>query len=67
MDLIDKIAEFFDMPADSVVIDKAAGDVVFFRVIATHCTCNPADVKNSISINWEHYGLPGSLFSEVTK
>ena len=71
MDLIRKIAEFFDVPAYKVVIDKTAGDCVFFHVNgplhATHCACNPADVKNSMSINWEHYGLPESLFNEVTK
>ena len=69
MDLLAEIADFFDVPADTVVIDKTAGDVVFFHVISdqTYYTCTQADVKNSISVNWEHYGLPESLFSEVTK
>ena len=67
MDLLDEIAEFFDVPADKVVVDKTAGDVVFLHVIIgqTYYTCTPADVKNSISVNWEHYGLPESLFSEA--
>jgi len=67
MDVINKIAEFFDVPADAVVIDKTAGDVVFFHVIGgqTYYTCTQSDVKNSMSINWEHYGLPASLFSEA--
>jgi len=67
MKLLDEIAEFLDVPANTVVIDKTAGDVVFFHVISsqTYYICNAANVKNSIIINWEHYGLPESLFSEA--